>query len=85
MMKIYKVLSVNTAKNGQKQATKLEECGLLNHFIIGKKAVAKIKKHSENEATKMLVKLRLVVSQQPQGVLLLSKHKKYMCFLKKIL
>jgi len=37
MMKIYKALSVNTAKNGQRQATKVEEHGLLNHLIIGKK------------------------------------------------
>jgi len=37
MMKIYKVLSVNTAKNGQRQAIELEKHGLLNHFIIGKK------------------------------------------------
>jgi len=47
MMKINKVLSVNTAKNGQRQATKLEEHGLLNYL---KKAVAKMKKHSESES-----------------------------------
>jgi len=47
ILKIYKVLTVNT---GQRQATKLEEHGLLNHFIIGKKAVAKMKEQSESES-----------------------------------
>jgi len=44
MMKIYKVLSVNTAKIGQRQATKLEEHVLLNQ------AVVIMKEHSESES-----------------------------------
>ena len=37
MMKNFKVLSVNIAKSGQRQATKQEEHGFLNHLITGKK------------------------------------------------
>jgi len=50
------MMKVNTARNGQSQATKLEEHGLLNHFITGKKnnSQAKIKSMLRGKATKML-------------------------------
>ena len=44
MMKTFKVLSVNTVKSGQGQATKLEVHGLLNHLVTGKSC-------SKNERT----------------------------------
>jgi len=47
MMKIYKVLSVNIAKNGQRQATKL---WVTKPFHNWKNAVAKMKEHSESES-----------------------------------
>ena len=76
MMKIYKVLSVNTAKNGQRQTAKLEEHGLLNHFITGKK-VAKMEEHAESnghqsacqaEASSVTATLRGSVVQQLQQI-----------------
>jgi len=67
VIKIYKVLSVYTAKNGQRQVTKTEGMWVTKPFHKWDKAVAKMKEHSESESHRNACQAETCSVSNPEG------------------